>query len=157
MHKTSMHTDHVRDTKNSIHVPIMNDRVDSENVGRCIGCFLDKLAISAGTESRDPITGKLESVYADLPIGRNGISKLVKDGANILGLHNHDSFSPHSLCPYFITKLANGNGVRDRKIMASACHTSLGASAIYQERDGGSESNKFVVLGINPLKRQKIR
>ena len=139
-----MHTDHVRDTKNSIHVPIMNDRVDSENVGRCIGCFLDKLAISAGTESRDPITGKLESVYADLPIGRNGISKLFKDGAKILGLPNHDTFDLHSLRAYFITKLANGNSVNDQEIIASVRHTSLGASAIYQECDGVSETIFYI-------------
>ena len=50
----------------------------------------------------------------------------------------------------FVTRLANGNGVSDEERMASSRHESLSASAIYQEQNSESESNKFAALGIRP-------
>ena len=116
-----MYTDHVHDTKNSMRVPLMNNRVDYDDVGGCINRFLDKLStrlmrlycetLPGGKESRDQITGKLLYFYADILIGRHGIVHIFKDGAKNLGIPNYDIFSPRSLRAYFFSKLSNGNGV----------------------------------------------
>ena len=53
----------------------------------------------------DPATGRTEVFYGNSPIGKNGINKLFKDGAKILGLPNPESFCPHLLRAHFITKL----------------------------------------------------
>ena len=78
------------------------------------------------------------------------IADLFKEGAAILGLPNHKSFSAHSLRTMFVTKLANGKGVSDQERMASSRHNSISAIVIYQERNNESEGNKFEALGIEP-------
>ena len=92
--------------------------------------------------------------YANCPLGRNYILDLFKEGAAILGLPDSKSFSAHSLRAMFITNLSNGKGVNDEERMASARHESVSASAIYQERNSVSESNKFASLGIFPPNKQ---
>ena len=164
-HKLGVHTDYVRSTKNFMRVPKTDDDPTSNCLAGSIERYLKKLApgqtrmyckvIPEDKRHKDESTGRTEVFYGNSPIGKNGISKLFKDGAKILGLPNAENFCAHSLRAYFITKLANGPGVSDTKRMASARHDSLGASAIYQERNGISESNKFAALGIPPPKRQR--
>ena len=48
---------------------------------------------------------------ATMPLGKEYIKKLFKDGAAILGLKNAESFGAHSLRADFVTRLANGNGI----------------------------------------------
>ena len=67
-----------------------------------------------------------------------------------MGLTDFKYFSAHSLREMFITKLSNGEGVNDEERMASSRHESVSASAIYQERNSISESNKFASFGIFP-------
>ena len=93
---------------------------------------------------------------ANCLLGRYYILDLFKECAGILGLPNPQSFSAHSLRAMFITKFSNGEGVNDEERMASSRHESVSASAIYQERNSISESNKFASLGVYPPTK-KIR
>ena len=98
----------------------------------------------------DPSDGTTQVYYGNCPIGKEYIKKLFKDGAAVLGLQNPQNFGAHSLRAYFVTKLSVGDGVNDKERMVSSRHNSVGASAIYQERNSKSETNKFIALGINP-------
>ena len=51
-----------------------------------------------------------EYFYANQPVGKNLISSLLKEGADMLGLPNPKKFAPHCLRSYMITKVANGKG-----------------------------------------------
>ena len=86
--------------------------------------------------------------YPSNPLGRNTVLKVFKAGAVILGLSNPDKFSPHSLCSYFVTRLANDSGASAKECMAASRHSSVAASATYQERSAASKFNKFYALGI---------
>ena len=164
-HKLGVHTDYVRNTKNFMRVPKTDDDPTSNCLAGSIERYLKKLApgqtrlyckvVPEDKRHFDESTGRVEVFYANSPIGKNGINKLFKEGAKILGLPNPEQFCAHSLRAYFITRLANGPGVSDTERMVSARHDSLAASAIYQERNGISESNKFAALGIRPPKRSR--
>ena len=118
-HKLSIHKDRVRDTKNCMRVPIMDDDPTSSDFGGCIKRFLEKLApgqtriyckvVPENVQSVDK-SGQSECFYANQPVGKNLISSLFKEGAGILGLPNPEKFSPHCLRSYMVTKLANGKG-----------------------------------------------
>jgi len=104
----------------------------------------------------DPSNGRTEVFYGNCPLGKEYINRLFKDGAVILGLANASTFAPHSLRAFFVTKLRNGEGVGDKERMVSSRHNSVAASAIYQERNLKSESNKFVALGIElPMPKKR--
>ena len=153
-HKLSTNVDYIRETKNAIRVPYMNDDPFSDDLGGCIKRYLEKLApgqmrLYCKVGDVDESTGKQNLFYANCPLGKNVISKLFKRGAHILGLPNPNDFAPHSLRAVFITQLANGKGVSDKERLISARQSSLGASAIYQERDATSEANKLAALGYN--------
>ena len=164
-HKLGVHTDYVRNTKNFMRVPKTDDDPTSNCLAGSIKRFLKKLApgqtrlyckvVPKEKGHFDESTGRVEVFYANSPIGKNGITKLFKEGAKILGLPNPEQFCAHSLRAYFITKLANGPGVSDTERMVSARHDSLAASAIYQERKGISKTNKFAALGIRPPKHSR--
>ena len=159
-HKLSIYTDHVRDTKDCMRVPKLNDDPTSDDFGGCIERWLAKLSPGQSRmycklipDDRHTVcksSGEQLFFYPQCPMGKNTINATFKEGAKILGLPNWETFSPHSLRAYFITRLANGKGVSDRERMDSSRHNSLGASAIYQERDSASETNKFAALGIVP-------
>ena len=118
-HKLSIHKDRVRDTKNCMRVPIMDDDPTSSDFGGCIKRFLEKLApgqtriyckvVPENVQSVDK-SGQSECFYANQPVGKNLISNLFKEGAGILGLPNPEKISPHCLRSYMVTKLANGKG-----------------------------------------------
>ena len=57
-------------------------------------------------------------------------------------------FFPHSLCSMFITNLANNPHVSNIEAQTSARHSSLSATTNYMTRDGLSETNKYVALGM---------
>ena len=173
-HKLSVNTDYVRNTKDCMRVPIMNDDPTSDDMGGCIGRYLEKLAPgqtrlycqTVKSPVTDESTGKIQYFYANLPLGKGKIMERFKEGAGILGIPNPEKFAPHALRSYFITNMANGPGVSDQERMDSSRHSSLGASAIYQERDCDSETNKFAAIGIkipspkmtsNPVKLQPVQ
>ena len=143
--------------------PLVNEDPTSSDLGGCIKRYLEKMSPGQIRMYCKVIPVEQRSInedgqslvfYANCPLGRNYILDLFKEGAGILGLPNPKSFSAHSLCPMFITKLSNGQGVNDEERMASSRHESVSASAIYQERDSVSESNKFASLGIMPPKKK---
>ena len=70
------------------------------------------------------------------------------DGAKLLGLSKPDDFYPHSLRAMFITDLANNPSVSAKEAQVSARHHSITSTANYMTRDGLSETNKFVALGM---------
>ena len=164
--KLSVNQDHVRDMKDHMRTPIMDNDPTSADFGGSFKRFLNKLApgqtrlyckvIPENCRHEDPSTGRTEVFYGNCPLGKEYVNKLFKDGAAILGLANASSFAPHSLRAYFVTKLSTGDGVNQEERMASSRHNSVAASAIYQERNSVSESNKFAALGIKapePIKR----
>ena len=163
--KLSVHTDHVRDTKNHMRTPVMDDDPCSGDFGGSLKRYLTKLApgqtrfyckvIPENLRQVDPSDGTTQVFYGNCPIGKEYIKKLFKDGAAILGLKDPQNFGAHSLRAYFVTKLSNGNGVNDEERMVSSRHNSVGASAIYQERNSESEANKFAALGIEPPKKKE--
>ena len=162
-HKLSVHKDHVRSNVNFMRTPLVNDDPTSADFGGCIKRYLEKLSpgqirmyCKVIPEEQRSANNDGESLlfYANCPLGRNYLQVLFKEGASILGLPNPNSFSAHSLRAMFITKLSNGQGVNDEERMASSRHESVSASAIYQERDSVSESNKFASLGIMPPKKK---
>ena len=73
---------------------------------------------------------------------------MFKEGARILGLKNPNDFYPHCLRAEFITRLANDGSVNDEERMRSARHSTVQASAAYQNRSSVSEMNKLTALGI---------
>ena len=73
---------------------------------------------------------------------------MFKEGARILGLKNPNDFYPHCLRSEFITRLANNRSVNDKERMRSARHSTVQASAAYQNRSSVSEMNKLPALGI---------
>ena len=164
--RLSVNQDHVRDTKDHMRIPVMDNDLCSEDFGGSIKRYLNKLApgqtrfyckvIPDNLRQVDLSDGTTQVFYGNCPIGKEYIKKLFKDGAAILGLSNPQNFGAHSLRAYFVTKLSNGNGVGDEERMVSSRHTSVGASAIYQERNTESESNKFVALGIELPKKKKV-
>ena len=152
----------------------MNDDLTSDDMGGCIGRNLEKLdpgqtriyCQTLKSPLTDESTGKIQYFYANLPLRKTKIMELLKEGASILGIPNPTKFAPHSLRSFFITNMANGAGVSDQERMDSSRHSSLGASAIYQERDCDSETNKFAAIGIkipspkmtsNPVKLQPVQ
>ena len=163
-HHLSVHKDHVRDTKDAMRVPVMDDDPRSGDFGGSIKRFLAKLApgqtriyckvIPPENRSVD-MDGNSKYFYANMPIGKTGINQLFKDGAKILGLPDADKFAAHSLRAYFVTRLSSGAGVSDKERMESCRHDSVAANATYQERDCKSEANKFISLGFRPKKRIK--
>ena len=159
-HQLSLYKDRVRDTKDCMRVPIMDNDPTSSDFGGCIKRYLDKLApgqtriyckVKDGTDHK----GKTQYFHPNMPLGKHMISGMFKEAAKILGLPNPEKFTPHSLRAFFITRLANGNGVSDQERMDSSRHDSVGASAIYQERNVHSETNKFAALGLKPDKRRR--
>ena len=137
----------------------MNDDPTSSDFGGCIKRYLAKMSpgqirmyckvIPADKRSVN-VDGETSLFYSNCPLGRNYVLDLFKEGAAILGLPDHKTFSAHSLRAMFITKLSNGEGVNDKERMASSRHECVSASAIYQERNSISETNKFASLGIFP-------
>ena len=164
-HKLGVHTDYVRNSENSMRIPKQDNDPTSSCIAGSIERYLKKLApgqirlyckvIPYENRYVDASTGRTEVFYANSPLGKNAINKLFKDGAKILGLPEPESFCAHSLRAHFITNLANGTGVSDEERMVSSRHTSVASSAIYQERDGISESNKFAALGVRPPKKMR--
>ena len=75
---------------------------------------------------------------------------MFKEGAQILGLKNPNDFYPHCLRSEFIIRLANDRSLNDKETMHSARHSTVQASAAYQNRSSVSEMNKLTALGIIP-------
>ena len=146
-------------------IPVMDNDPTSDNFGGSLKRYMAKLApgqirfyckiISEKLRQVDQSDGSTQLFYGNCPMGKEYIKILFKDGADILGLKNAKDFAAHCLRADFITNLGNGNGVGDEERMVSSRHNSVGASAIYQERDSKSECNKFTALGIElPQKRR---
>ena len=157
-HKLSVHKDHVRDSENFMRTPCVNNDPTSSDFGGCIKRYFGNLSPAQTRIYCKVIPTEMWTVnsggdcpifYSSMPLGENMISDLFKERAAILGLPNHKSFSAHSLCAMFVTKLANGKGVSDQERMSSSRHNSTVASVIYQERDCESE-NQYAALGIMP-------
>ena len=153
----SYHQDYVRECKDAMRLPKMNDDPTSDDIAGSIERFLKKLApgqtrFYCKTVAKEHCVpdenGNMPLFYAHMPLGKSSINKLFKEGAKILGLPDPDSFCAYSLRAYFVTRLSNRKGVNDEEHMVSAQHNSVDTSAIYQERDCISESNKFAALGI---------
>ena len=118
-HKLSIHKDRVRDTKNCMRVPVMDNDPTSSDFGGSIKRFLEKLApgqtriyckaIPEDLRSVDK-SGNSKFFYANQPVGKNLISDLFKEGADMLGLPNPKKIAPHCLRSYMVTKIANGKG-----------------------------------------------
>ena len=160
--RLSIHKDYIRDTHNAMRIPVMDDDPTSGDFGGCIHRFLNKLSpgqmqiyckvIPPKYRSTDA-EGNTNYFYGQSPIGKHQIAEMFKEGAQILGLKNPEKFCAHSLRAYFITMVSSGEGVNDEERLVSARHESLGASAIYQERNSITETNKFASMGIRPKKQ----
>ena len=98
---------------------MIDDDPTSSDFGGSIKRFLEKLApgqtriyckvIPEDLRCVDK-SGKSEFFYANQPVGKNLVSAIFKEGADILGLPNAKTFSPHCLRSYMVTKIANGKG-----------------------------------------------
>ena len=86
----------------------------------------------------------------NIPLGKTKIKELFDDGAKILGLSKASEFFAHSLRAMFITDLANDPHVSTKEAQISARHNNPASTTNYQTRDGLSETNKYVALGILP-------
>ena len=86
----------------------------------------------------------------NIPLGKTKIKELFDDGAKILGLSKASEFFAHSLRAMFITDLANDPHVSTKEAQISARHNNPASTTNYQTRDGLSETNKYVALGIVP-------
>ena len=83
-----------------------------------------------------------------MPIKKNTINRMFKEGAQILGLKKPNNFYPHCLQSEFITRIAKNGSVNDKERMRSARHSTVQASAAYQNRSSVSEMSKLHALGI---------
>jgi len=156
-HKLDVHNDHVRENSDYMRLPVLNDDPWSDCLAGSIKRFLQKLTagqtriyckvvpLELRMDSESSYFGQY--FYPNNPLGKNTVLKLFKSGAKLQGLSNPDSFSPHSLRAYFVTRLANDSGVSIQECMTASRHSSVAASAIYQERDMNSECNMFTALG----------
>ena len=92
--------------------------------------------------------GNKNEFMANVPLGKTKIKELFEEGAKILGLSKPNDFFPHSLRSMFITDLANNPHVSNIEAQTSARHSSISATTNYMTRDGLSETNKYVALGM---------
>ena len=144
-HKLDVFNDHVRENSEYMRLPVLNDDPWSNCVAGSIKRFLPKLAPGqtriyckvVPKELRLDIKSSYfgQFFYPNNLLGKNTVLKLFKSGAEKIGLSNLDYFSPHSLRAYFVTRLANDAGVSIQEYMTASRHSSVAASAIYQERD----------------------
>ena len=156
-HKLDVNNDHVRENSDYMRLPVLDDNPWPSCLAESIKRFLTKLAPRQTRiyckvvpkelrENSGPYQDQF--IYPSNLLGRNTVLKVFKAGAVILGLSNPDKFSPHSLCSYFVTRLANDSGVSTKECMTASRHSSVAASATYQERSAASEFSSFHALGI---------
>jgi len=156
-HKLDVHNDHVRENSDYMRLPLLNEDPCSDCLAGSIKRYLHKLSPGQTRIYCKVVPFELrmnpessyfgQFFYPNNPMGKNTILKLFKSGARIQGLSNPDSFSPHSLRSYFITRLANDSGVSIQECMTASRHSSVAESSIYQERVTNSECNRFTALG----------
>ena len=137
-------------------------RGDPDNLAAAIESYLEKVtpgqtrfyckAMSEKSKERYVKNGGNENhaLMPNIPLGKTKIKELFDDGAKILGLSKPNEFFAHSLCAMFITNLANDPHVSTKEAQISARHNNLNSTTNYQTRDGLSETNKYVALGIVP-------
>ena len=118
-HKLSIYKDRVRDTKNCMRMPVMDNDPTSADFGGSIRRYLTKLApgqtrlyCKVVPEEFRAVDnkGNYQVFYGNQPLGKNAVSELFKQGAALLGMPSPQKFTPHSLRAYMVTMLANGEG-----------------------------------------------
>ena len=152
--KLSVHNSYLRQTGHSMRFPCDFD--DDSNFGAALVRLVERMSPGQTRMYCQVATttyiaslrrmGHTKAVFFPLkPLGAKTITKLFKEGANLLGLP--PSFRAHSLRSAFITKLANDPSVSISETMAAARHNSVSASMNYQLADGVSETNRLVAIG----------
>ena len=157
-HKLNLHNTTTRDNSKYMRLPVVQN--DPENLAASIVRYLTKLAPNQERLYTQPFQPKAQLKYQqnggdpmvqyhyNLPLGHNKILQMFREGAEILGLPDAQTFMPHSLRSVFITTLANNPKVSLEEAMRSARHRNADSTAAYIKRSSESESNKFEALGI---------
>lgn len=154
-HKLSVTNSWVRDTKNSMRLPIFPDNPNSpgtimwEFITTRLSPAQERLICKPATSAQRCHfidKGFLTSWYSpNEPIGKNTIAKMFKEIGETLGLP--DNFSGHALRRECISTMVNKH-VPLTETMATARHSSVAAHASYIKRTGESEMIKFQAFGL---------
>ena len=154
-HKLSVHRSYVRDTSTFMRMPVGDvDDKKSNNFGSSLVRYLKKLApgqeflychVMKPDRRRSFSRLGLHNVRYEpnRKLGKTPVAGLFKRAADIMGFSEPQKFHPHSLRSVFISKLVNDGSVSLAETMDSARHSSVAASATYQERSKVSEANKI--------------
>ena len=157
-HKLSMSNVYLPNDDDLMRCPLVKS--DPENLAASIESYLEKCtpgqtrfyckAMCEKSKEKYVRNGgdKKHTFMPNIPLGKTKIKELFDDGAKILGLSKADDFFPHSLRAMFITDLANDPSVSTREAQISARHSSVHSTANYMTRDGLSETNKYMALGM---------
>ena len=157
-HKISLNNCYVPNEDDLTRCPLV--RGDPENLAAAIESYLEKVtpgqtrfyckAMSNKSKERYVKNGgnKNHAFMPNIPLGKTKIKELFDDGAKILGLSKPNEFFAHSLCAMFITDLANNPHVSTKEAQISARHNNPKSTTNYMTRDGLSETNKYVALGM---------
>jgi hypothetical protein len=158
--KLTVNTSYLRDTKNIMRIPIVDDYDDPTS--DCFASSLLRMLKKAGKGQRRFYCYYTNNTgyQAKKPKGKNVISKMHLNAAKLLGIST-DSFSgSHAWRSIMITKLANDPRVSVTETTRASRHTSVSANAAYQATDRVSEGNKIDSAVnqrlIRPSSRQKI-
>lgn len=156
--KLTVNTSYLRDTKNIMRIPIVDDNDDPSS--DCFASSLLRMLKKTGKGQKRFYCyhTKNKGYQARKPKGKNVISKMHLEAAKLLGIST-DSFSGgHAWRSVMITKLANDPRVSVTETMLASRHTSVSANAAYQASDRVSEGNKLdSLLDFNPAAKKKAR
>ena len=151
--KLNTNTPYLRDTSTLMRIP-----VQEEDDGNCFAsallrlknkcapgqerlyCHVNKTDVSkTGKDFHYPF-------YTNKPIGANQITKLIKKGAQLLGLNMKDFRGGHALRHFFVTGMVNDPTVPLQESMRASRHQSISAHMAYTETDKISEGMKIASL-----------
>ena len=159
-HKISLSNCYLPNDDDLMRCPLV--RGDPENLAAAIESYLEKVTpgqtrfyckvMNKSSKERYVKNGgnPTHEFMPNIPLGKTKIKELFDDGAKILGLSKASEFFAHSLRAMFITDLANDPHVSTKEAQISSRHSNPNSTTNYQTRDGLSETNKYVALGILP-------
>ena len=80
------------------------------------------------------------------PIGKDTITKMIREGFNILGIERWHRLNPHALRGHFVSILANDPSINDSERLAACRHRSLKTNQKYQQRGQAQECRRLKAL-----------
>ena len=156
--KISLKNGHVRLESNDLRFPIIS-LTDSNDPGGMLHRYMSKVSpkqermrckeASEQAKVRFRMLGhKHSSMFHLKPIGKDTMSKGMKEIAKRLDLKDWESFGAQALRAFMGTKLGNDASINTSEAMAALRHKSVSAHKTYNKTSGISETNRCIALRI---------